>query len=109
MARAQRRATRLRAPGALRLGTWPEVRGHKTPHWTGQSNSPATFGHFGQSGSLVWVDPTANLALVGLCSTPFGPWATEAWPALSDAVLAWAGVLDRSAPGMERGRTSGDV
>ena len=90
-------------------GLGPEVRGHKTPHWTGQSNSPGTFGHFGQSGSLVWVDPTANLALVGLCSTPFGPWATEAWPALSDAVLAWAGVLDRSAPGMERGRTSGDV
>jgi CubicO group peptidase (beta-lactamase class C family) len=71
-------------------GLGPEIRGQKTPHWTGQSNSPATFGHFGQSGSLLWVDPTADVALVGLCSTPFGPWAKEAWPALSDAVLAAA-------------------
>jgi len=89
-------------------GLGPEVRGHKTPHWTGQSNSPATFGHFGQSGSLLWVDPAADLALVGLCSTPFGPWAKEAWPVLSDAVLDWAGVSDRPAAGMERRRMSGD-
>jgi CubicO group peptidase (beta-lactamase class C family) len=82
-------------------GLGPEIRGHKTPHWTGQANSPATFGHFGQSGSLLWVDPAADLALVGLCSTPFGPWAKEAWPALSDAVLAWAGITDRPATGME--------
>jgi CubicO group peptidase (beta-lactamase class C family) len=89
-------------------GLGPEIRGHKTPHWTGQSNSPATFGHFGQSGSVLWVDPSADLALVGLCSTPFGPWAKEAWPALSDAVLAWAGVLDRPAVGVERCRMYGD-
>jgi len=89
-------------------GLGPEVRGHKTPHWTGQSNSPATFGHFGQSGSLLWVDPAANLALVGLCSAPFGPWAKEAWPALSESVLGWAGVLERPAAWMERDRASGD-
>jgi CubicO group peptidase (beta-lactamase class C family) len=71
-------------------GLGPEIRGHKTPHWTGQFNSPVTFGHFGQSGSLLWVDPTADLALVALGSAPFGPWAKEAWPALSDAVLAAA-------------------
>lgn len=78
-------------------GLGPEIRGHKTPHWTGQSNSSATFGHFGQSGSMLWVDPIVDLALVALCSTPFGPWAKEAWPALSDAVLAGAGALDRAA------------
>ncbi len=89
-------------------GLGPEVRGHKTPHWTGQSNSAATFGHFGQSGSLLWVDPAAGLALVALCSTSFGPWAKEAWPALSDAVLAWAGITDRPATGMEPRRTSGE-
>ena len=55
---------------------------------------------------MLWVDPAADLALVALCSTPFGPWAKEAWPVLSDAVLAWAGVLDRT--GLERHRTSGD-
>ncbi|HIW67910.1 MAG TPA: beta-lactamase family protein, partial [Candidatus Dietzia merdigallinarum] len=32
-----------------------ELRGAKHPHWTGQHNSPATFGHFGQSGTLLWV------------------------------------------------------
>ncbi len=80
-------------------GLGPEIRGHKTPHWTGQSNSPATFGHFGQSGSLLWVDPSAPSRSWALSSTPFGPWAKEAWPALSDAVLAWAGVWDRPALG----------
>jgi CubicO group peptidase (beta-lactamase class C family) len=87
-------------------GLGAEIRGHKTPHWTGQSNSPATFGHFGQSGALLWVDPAAGLALVALCSASFGPWAKEAWPALSDAVLAWAGVSGLA--GIERDRTSRD-
>ena len=40
-----------------------ELRDHKAPHWTGSSNSAATFGHFGQSGSFLWVDPVAGLAL----------------------------------------------
>jgi len=64
-----------------------EIRDHKTPHWTAAGNSPATFGHFGQSGSFVWVDPTAQLACVSLSDTPFGPWAAEVWPRLSAAVL----------------------
>ena len=34
-----------------------ELRDHKQPHWTGTQNSPATFGHFGGSGSFLWVDP----------------------------------------------------
>jgi CubicO group peptidase (beta-lactamase class C family) len=65
-----------------------EIRGHKQPHWTGTLNSPRTFGHFGQSGSFFWVDPDAGLACAGLADRPFGPWAIEAWPVLSDAVLA---------------------
>lgn len=65
-----------------------EVRGNKSPHWTGRHNSPATFGHFGRSGSLLWVDPEAGLACAVLSGRDFGPWAKEAWPALSDAVLA---------------------
>ena len=64
-----------------------EIRAHKTPHWTGTLNSPDTFGHFGQSGSFIWVDPRRDLALVSLSEQPFGPWATEAWPALSDSVI----------------------
>jgi CubicO group peptidase (beta-lactamase class C family) len=65
-----------------------ELRDHKAPHWTGTRNSPATFGHFGRTGTFLWVDPEAGLALVGLTDRDFGPWAAEAWPALSDAVLA---------------------
>jgi CubicO group peptidase (beta-lactamase class C family) len=60
----------------------------KSPHWTGTRNSAATFGHFGQSGSFLWVDPAAKLACAALADTPFGEWAVQAWPELSDAVLA---------------------
>ncbi|MBL7499189.1 beta-lactamase family protein [Frankia sp. CNm7] len=65
-----------------------ELRGRKTPHWTGSANSPATFGHFGRSGTFLWVDPAAGAACVCLTDRDFGSWAAEAWPPLSDAVLA---------------------
>jgi CubicO group peptidase (beta-lactamase class C family) len=64
-----------------------EIRGAKQPHWTGALNSPATFGHFGQSGTMFWIDPVASLGLIALADQPFGPWAAAAWPALADAVL----------------------
>ena len=34
-----------------------ELRDAKSPHWTGARNSPRTFGHFGGSGTFLWVDP----------------------------------------------------
>ena len=64
-----------------------EVRGTKAPHWTGAGNSPRTFGHFGGSGTFLWVDPDAGLALVALTDRTFGAWAVAAWPAFSDRVL----------------------
>lgn len=64
-----------------------EVRGGKQPHWTGKSNSPATFGHFGGAGGFLWVDPDAELATIALTDRDFGPWALESWPKFSDAVL----------------------
>jgi CubicO group peptidase (beta-lactamase class C family) len=67
-----------------------EIRGTKHPHWTGARNSPRTYGHFGQSGSMLWVDPAARIALVALADQPFGPWAAQAWPKLADAVLGAA-------------------
>jgi CubicO group peptidase (beta-lactamase class C family) len=69
-------------------GLGVEVRDGKSPHWTGDLNSPETFGHFGRSGSFVWVDPQRGLALASLADRPFGPWAAAAWPALSDQVIA---------------------
>jgi CubicO group peptidase (beta-lactamase class C family) len=65
-----------------------ELRGVKRPHWTGTTNSPQTFGHFGQSGSFLWIDPAAGVICAALADRPFGPWAQKAWPELSDAVLA---------------------
>lgn len=64
-----------------------ELRAHKRPHWTGGRNHPATFGHFGQTGTFLWVDPAARLALVVLTDRAFGPWAIDRWPVLGDAVL----------------------
>jgi CubicO group peptidase (beta-lactamase class C family) len=65
-----------------------ELRDAKSPHWTGARNSQRTFGHFGASGTFLWVDPDAGIACGVLTDRPFGDWAKEAWPAFSDAVLA---------------------
>jgi CubicO group peptidase (beta-lactamase class C family) len=65
-----------------------ELRDGKSPHWTGSRSSPRTFGHFGRSGTFLWVDPEAGIALACLTDRPFGEWATTAWPQLTDAVLA---------------------
>jgi CubicO group peptidase (beta-lactamase class C family) len=64
-----------------------ELRNGKEPHWTGSRNSPRTFGHFGGSGTFLWVDPDAEIALGVLTNRDFGDWAKAAWPRLSDAVL----------------------
>jgi len=65
-----------------------ELRDAKSPHWTGTRNSERTFGHFGASGTFLWVDPDAAVACAVLTDRRFGDWAKEAWPVLSDAVLA---------------------
>ena len=68
-----------------------ELRDAKSPHWTGTRNSQRTFGHFGASGTFLWVDPDAGVACAVLTERRFGDWAIEAWPPLSDAVLAELG------------------
>jgi CubicO group peptidase (beta-lactamase class C family) len=65
-----------------------EIRNGKSPHWTGAHSSPRTYGHFGQSGTFLWVDPVAGAACVVLTDRDFGPWAIEAWPPFTDRVLA---------------------
>lgn len=68
-------------------GLGVEVKGNKDPHWTGRTNSPLTFGHFGRAGTLWWVDPEHDVAVAVLSDRSFGPWALQRWPALADAVL----------------------
>ena len=83
-------------PGYARMarndwGLGCELRDAKRPHWTGNRNSARTFGHFGGSGTFLWVDPEVGLALGVLTDLEFGDWAKDAWPRLADAVLAEAG------------------
>jgi CubicO group peptidase (beta-lactamase class C family) len=73
-----------------------ELKNGKSPHWTGTGNSARTFGHFGGAGTFLWVDPERGLALGGLTDREFGGWAKEAWPRLSDGVLAEAGYGDQA-------------
>ncbi|MYT21772.1 serine hydrolase [Streptomyces sp. SID7760] len=76
----------IQSPNDWGLGL--EIRDGKSPHWTGAASSPRTFGHFGQAGTFLWVDPDAGAACVALADRAFGPWAVEAWPPFTDAVLA---------------------
>ncbi|MGK2869693.1 MAG: serine hydrolase domain-containing protein [Mycobacterium sp.] len=76
--------------GSQRPNDWGlgfEIRAQKTPHWTGSANSARTFGHFGQSGTFLWVDPAVELAFVVLTDRDFGDWTHPLWPAISDGVL----------------------
>ena len=77
--------------GVQRPNDWGlgfEIRDAKSPHWTGSANSVRSYGHFGQSGTFLWVDPDRDLALVVLTDRDCGDWAYERWPALSDAVIS---------------------
>ncbi|MGH3834784.1 MAG: serine hydrolase domain-containing protein [Pseudonocardiaceae bacterium] len=76
----------LRRPNDWGLGF--ELRDRKSPHWTGSRNSPETFGHFGRSGTFLWVDPVARAACIALTDRDFDQWAKDAWPLFTDAVLA---------------------
>ncbi len=65
-----------------------ELKGTKAPHWTAPDGDPATYGHFGRSGTFVWIDPHREIALVVLTDREFEAWAKPLWPALSTTVLA---------------------
>ncbi len=67
-------------------GLGVEFHDGKAPHWMGDRLSPRTFGHFGGSGTFLWVDPEADVALVVLTGREFGPWALQVWPRFSDEV-----------------------
>lgn len=80
----------LPAYGTQKPNDWGlgfEIRDGKSPHWTGRRNSPETYGHFGQSGTFLWVDPVAGAACVALSDRDFGEWSQQLWPEFSDAVL----------------------
>jgi CubicO group peptidase (beta-lactamase class C family) len=75
----------------LDWGLGVEIKGEKVGHWSGTLTSPRTFGHFGGSGTFLWVDPELGIACAALTTREFGDWAKEAWPRLSNAVVAELG------------------
>ena len=72
-------------------GLGPELRGTKVPHWSGSTAPPGTYGHFGGSGTFLWVDPDRRLACIVLTDREFGAWSVELWPGFSDGVRAHFG------------------
>ena len=65
-----------------------ELRDAKSPHWTGANSSPRTFGHFGQSGTFLWVDPDAAAACVVLTDRGIRPVGRRGVAVFTDGVLA---------------------
>jgi CubicO group peptidase (beta-lactamase class C family) len=68
----------------------PELRDHKVPHWTGTVAGPRCYGHFGGSGTFLWVEPEVGVACAYLGDREWGEWSLDAFPRLSDAVLTAA-------------------
>nr|WP_221247522.1 serine hydrolase domain-containing protein [Gordonia humi] len=76
--------------GRFRPNDWglgPEIKGAKTRHWTALAHSPSTFGHFGQAGTFLWVDPVRRAAAVVLTDRAFGPWAKPLWSEFNQGIL----------------------
>jgi CubicO group peptidase (beta-lactamase class C family) len=59
----------------------------RPPSWMGARTSERTFGHFGGTGTFLWIDPDADVVCAAVTTREFDEWAKEAWPRLSDAVL----------------------
>lgn len=65
-----------------------EIRGEKDPHWTAPSMPADVVGHFGQSGTYLWVAPGTGRAMVVLTDEPFGAWAKPLWARTNEAIWA---------------------
>lgn len=65
-----------------------EIRAQKSPHWLAPEFSARTFGHFGQSGSFLWVDPEVKKAGVFLSEHKFSQEHRELWPTLTAQMRA---------------------
>ena len=70
-----------------------EIKGDKTPHWTGTNMPAETVGHFGMAGTYLWVvpawvdDPRAGTAMVALTDREFDDWAKPLWQETNTAIF----------------------
>lgn len=70
------------------FGIGYEIKGDKSPHWSGAKSSPQTYGHFGQSGVFVFHDSIHMVTVSCVTNHDFGPWAKEAFPAMNDNIYS---------------------
>lgn len=63
-----------------------EIKGEKAPHWAGDGMPAETVGHFGMSGTYLWV--AGGAAMVALTDREFGDWAKPLWQETNTAVWA---------------------
>lgn len=68
-------------------GLGPELRGTKKPHWASIRTSPESFGHAGDSGCIIWTDPSQNVTYAILATRAFDDWLFEAFPEIGTAIL----------------------
>lgn len=61
-----------------------EIKGEKSPHWTGDGMPADTVGHFGMAGTYLWV--AGGQACVVLTDREFGDWAKPLWQETNTAL-----------------------
>ena len=61
-----------------------EIKGEKSPHWTGDGMPADTVGHFGMAGTYLWV--AGGQACVVLTDCEFGDWAKPLWQETNTAL-----------------------
>lgn len=67
-------------------GLGPEIKGEKSPHWTGENMPADTAGHFGMSGTYLWLHQPSGRAMVMLSDRDFGEWAKPLWAETNAAI-----------------------
>lgn len=63
-----------------------EIHGEKNPHWMGANMPADAAGHFGMSGTYLWV--AGDTAMVALTDRDFGEWAKPLWQETNEAIWA---------------------
>ena len=63
-----------------------EIHGEKNPHWMGANMPADAAGHFGMSGTYLWV--AGDTAMVALTDRDFGEWAKPLWQETNEATWA---------------------
>lgn len=82
-------SARVQWPSAFWGLGW-EIKGTKATHWTGNLTSPQTYCHFGAAGTLLWADPTIDLAaaiFANRATFHLWPFVPPRWAMLSDALV----------------------